>query len=76
MLLRLQSEQLKNGVNLRLYNDVTGKYVGQVNGLDANWNGEYIVEAANLYHELQRVGLLKNVIAALERAKQALDEKG
>lgn len=54
---------------LTLVNAITRKFVAQMGPFDSEFNARHIEEAVNLYADLQDLGLLKPVLAAVEKRK-------
>lgn len=54
---------------LTLVNSATRKHVATLSPFDNAFNSQRIVEATNLYADLLETGLLKAVLAAVEKRK-------
>lgn len=61
---------------LTLVNCETRKFVAQLGPFDNVFTSQRIVEAVNLYADLLDHGLLKPVLAALEKRKAEQQNKG
>lgn len=59
---------------LTLINAVTRKHIASLNPHDNFFTSARIQEAVNMYDDLLRMGLLKPVLAAMEKRQAELDK--